>query len=226
MADDRSRESRIVIARLTRKIFRGCILLAYVGSIPPARAAPPAQMHNAQPRPNVERVAEQVRGTSIELRLLPGTTGGGYGSLPLLSVMVGKGPPLNLLECAEAVDRLLRRLDQHNALPPRFAFQPADLRPEIVELVQRDLMHPAANWNRRTGNARSGAANRTLAIPVLAAVQGTPLGAAFGRNGYRLESIGRVDRVEVGRVPIHGTAVLPTEIADMGLVAVRVRQRN
>lgn len=143
------------------------------------------------------------------------------GPLPLVILETGQAPG-DAVQVAAALDDALARLT-NGALPQRFAWQPAASRPALLSLVQARLARPGSGWDARRGAPMRGSAYRTLAADVLAAVQTSAIGAAFARHGYRLETAGHVAGVEVGRVAGRGHALLPTEIADMGLIAIRAR---
>ena len=137
------------------------------------------------------------------------------GALPLVVV---SSAPMVEADAMAALDAALSR--QERALPVRFALQPASLRPLILAVLRNQLLRPGANWDVRTGTAHHGSPYRALAPAVLEAARASVLGEAFARHGFRLETSGIVSGVEVG-----GTAGrrLPTEIADMGLIATRTR---
>lgn len=146
---------------------------------------------------------------------------------PVITVVIGTPDhaqnAVSLADASTVIGSALDQFDRSRRLPARLAFQPASLREPLLVLLRQRLTRPGANWNPTTGTVRTGNVYHTLASDVLAVATATPLAAAFARHGYRLASTGRVYHVEVGRVPGFGSAKLPTEIQQMGLVVVRER---
>ena len=148
------------------------------------------------------------------------------GILPLLAVRLGsEGRPvpsdISLDDEARALGRLLDRLRRRGALPARFALQLGSMTDRALPLLQARLVRPDANWDIRKGDVKHGSPGAVLAEQFLLSIKGTELDRVFISRGFRLRATGGTEHIEVGRVPGHGTAILPVYIGLLGLTAVR-----
>ncbi len=130
--------------------------------------------------------------------------------------------PLPTLDAqSEVLDRLLGRLKSADPeLPATLTVRFGASRDSLVAALDRRLMAPGADWDRRLGRPCHGHFGEVLQSTLARVVQDSQLSKSFAAHGYALSLTG-MNRVDVEPIQEFGGARLPADVTTMQFEATR-----